>query len=144
MKNILVAIDFDKREGRLIDYAAKLAGDYKARVWLVHCAEPDSDFVSIEAASNYERDALAEQLRTEHQKLQQMAEGLEDKGIETEALLIQGPTVATLLEKAADIKADLIITGMHEHGFLYNAFVGNTAIELLKRSEIPLLTIPCT
>jgi nucleotide-binding universal stress UspA family protein len=142
MKNILVALDFDQREDKLIGYAEKLAWDYDAKVWLVHCAAPDPEFVSMKASSNYERDARAAQLRDEHKHLHTMAHEMEARGIDVEPLLIQGPTVATLLEKASDIAADLIITGLHEHGFLYNAMVGNTSLQLVKRTDIPVLTIP--
>ena len=142
MKNILVAIDFDQKESRLINYAEKLAWDYDAKVWLVHCAAPDPEFVSMKASSNYERNTRAAELRNEHRKLIALAKELETKGIDVEPLLIQGPTISTLLEKAGDIHADLIISGLHEHSFLHNVLIGNTSLQLLKHTQIPVLTIP--
>ena len=142
MKNILVAIDFDQKEFKLVEYAEKLAWDYDAKVWLVHCAAPDTDFVSMKASSKYERDARADKLKEEHKHLRNLANDLEGKGIEVEALLIQGSTVQTIMDKAADLKVDLIITGLHEHGFFYNAMFGNTSLAILKKTNIPVLTIP--
>lgn len=142
MKNILIAADVDRGATRLIDYAAQLAAKFQSKVWLLHIAAPDPDFVSMKVSSNYERDARADQLREERKYLQDMADDLREKGVEAEALLIQGPTVETLLDKATELEADLIITGMEEHGFLYNALIGSTAVKLLKQSDIPVLAVP--
>ena len=142
MKNILVAISFDQNEWHLLKHAETLAKKFDAKIWLVHTAAPDTDFVSMKASSQYERDARSDELIAQHKQLRNMGEDLESKGLVVEPLLIQGSTVKTLLEKATDISADLIITGLHEHGFFYNAIIGNTSLQLLRSSRIPVLTIP--
>ncbi|MCP4122328.1 MAG: universal stress protein [Bacteroidetes bacterium] len=142
MKNILIASDVDQNATKLVDHAAILAKAFGAKVWVVHTAAPDPDFVSMKVSSNYERDSRADQLRDEHKYIQELADGLKEQGIDADALLIQGPTVETLLEKAKDIKADLIISGMEEHGILYKAIIGSTTVKLLRKSKIPILSIP--
>lgn len=142
MKNIIVAIAFDQKELVLIDHAEKYARAEGAKVWIIHCAAPDPEFVSLKISSEYERNTRADELREEHRFIQELADGLNDKGVEAESLLIQGPAVETILEKSAELKADLIISGLHEHGLMYNVIIGNTALGLLKNAKIPVLTVP--
>lgn len=142
MKNILVAVDFDGQTQKLIDYASAMAEKFGARLWIVHIAAPDPDFVGYEPGPQYIRDIRAEDLRDEHVFLQKEAERLRGKGMATEALLVQGSTVDSILDEAKRLEIDLLIVGSHEHSFLYNAFAENTAMELFKKCKIPMLTLP--
>lgn len=142
MKNILVAVDIDKRTAELVHYAANLAKKFSAKVWILHIASPDPDFVGYEVGPQYMRDDRAKTFREEHKNLQELSDLLIKDGLESEALLIQGPTVQMILDEALRLKVDLIIVGSHDHSFLYNAFVGNTSLQLFKKSRIPLLTVP--
>lgn len=142
MKNILVALDFDLRSQQLTDYAASFAEKFEARLWLVHIAAPEPDFVGYDTGPQYIRETRAEDLREEHRVLQKMAEDLRKRSIAAEALLVQGPTVQTLLDECEKLEIDLLVIGSHEHGFLYNLFAENTALELFKKSNIPLLVVP--
>lgn len=142
MKNILVAVDFDERTFELVTYAAKLAKKFDAKVWIVHIAAPEPDFVGFDVGPEYIRDSRAHELRVEHRNLKVLTDRLREEAIDTDALLIAGPTVQMILKEAQKLDADLIITGSHDHSFIYNAFVGNTSLELFKKSNIPLLTVP--
>lgn len=142
MENIFVAVDFKKKSTVLIDYAATLAEKFASKVWIVHIAAPEPDFVGYTPGPQYIRDSRAEELREEHRVLQDLSAVLDDMGIESEALLIQGPTVEMILEEADKLHADLIICGNHHHSFLHNAFIGSTANELFRKSKIPFLAIP--
>lgn len=142
LRNILVAIDFDGQSQELIDTGASLAGKYAARLWIVHIAAPEPDFVGYDVGPQYIRDMKAEDLRDEHLFLQKEAEWLRSKDIATEALLIQGSTVKTILEEAEKLDIDLLVVGSHEHSFLYNTFAENTAMEIFKQCKIPMLTLP--
>ncbi len=141
-KNIMVAIDFDDMNELLVDYAATIADQFTARLWIVHIAAPDPDFVGFDVGPQYIRDVRADKLRDEHRFLAQLASRLHKNGLDTEALLLQGPTVQTILEEVEKLDIDLLIAGSHEHGFLYKAFNEDTAEELFKQCQIPLLTIP--
>lgn len=142
MKNILVAVRFDKSCQRLVDQAADFARKFSAKIWLIHIAAPDPDFVGYEPGPQYIRDDRAQELRHEHQELQELANALSLQGLVCEALLVQGPTVKTILEEANRLQADLLIVGTQEHGFMHNLFSESTSLELFKKTNIPLLTIP--
>lgn len=142
MKNILVTIDFDVKTTLLIDNAYKLANAFGSKVWLVHIAAPDPDFVGYEVGPQYIRDNRAYELREEHRQLQNFAKELNKKGINAEGLLIQGTTIEMIINESEKLHIDLIIAGHHKHSFLYNAFIGSVSREIIEVSKIPLMIIP--
>lgn len=142
MKNLLVSIDFNNKEELLLDQAFKLGHTFDAKIWLVHIAAPDPDFVGYEPGPQYIRDSRAEDLRKEHQQLQEYANQLKARGVETEGLLIQGATIETVIEESEKLNIDMIITGHHDHNFLYKTFVGSVADGIVNKSKIPVLLVP--
>jgi len=142
LKTILVAVDFNDAIGELMSYAEMLALKFEAKVWVVHVAAPDPDFVGYEPGPQYIRDFRADELKGEHKKLQDICNTFLDPKIEKGALLIQGSTVETVLAEARKLNADLLIVGNHKHSFLHNLLSESVSLELLKNGNIPLLTIP--
>ena len=141
-KNILVAIDFNDSIGELVNYAEGIASKFGAKIWVLHVAAPNPDFVGYEPGPQYIRDFRAEELREEHRKLQNICDAFIDPEIECEALLIQGSTVESVIEEVRKLHCDLLIVGTHKHSFFYNLLSENVSLELLKKTEIPLLAIP--
>jgi len=142
MKNILVPVDFSAVQESLIATASALAKPLGAKVWLVHVAAPDPDFVGFKVGPEYVREHRAEILRQEHQDIQAIAAALHQQGLEAEALLVQGPTTDTLLEMADKVSADLIVIGSHGRSALFRAFVGSVSEQVLKESKVPVLVVP--
>jgi len=142
MKNILVTIDFNKNEKLLIDKAFQFAESFDSKLWLMHIAAPNPDFVGYEAGPQYIRDNRGTELRKEHKLLQKYATTLKKKGVDSEGLLIQGATIEMIIEESKKLNVDLIIAGHHEHGFFYNAFVGSVSAKIIKKSKIPVLIVP--
>jgi len=142
MKNILVPIDFSAVKNSLVSTAGDLAKALGAKLWLVHVAAPDPDFVGFRVGPEYIREQRADILRKEHQDIQAIGAQLKAKGIDTEALLVQGPTTDTLLEVAQNVSADLIVMGSHGHSALFRAFVGSVSEQVLKESKVPVLIVP--
>ncbi len=141
-KNILVAVDFNDAVGKLLGYAESLALKFNSKVWVIHVADPDPDFVGYEPGPQYIRDFRADELKEEHRQLQNISNMFLDKKIECAALLIQGSTVETVLKEVEKLHADLLIVGNHKHSFLHNLLSESVSMELLKNGNIPLLTIP--
>jgi len=141
-KNILVAIDFNDSIGELISYAEGIAIKFGAKIWVLHVAAPNPDFVGYEPGPQYIRDFRAEELREEHRKLQNICDAFISPEVESEALLIQGSTVESVIDEAGKLECDLLIVGTHKHSFFYNLLSENVSLELLKKTDIPLLAIP--
>ena len=142
MKDILVPIDFSDVTDRVVERAAGLAKALAARLWLLHVAMPDPDFVGYDVGPPSARQSRATELRDEHRALQAIAERLRADGIEATSLLVQGPTVETILAEAGKVSADLIAVGSHGHGALHRALVGSVSEGLLRHADRPLLIVP--
>lgn len=142
MKNILVTIDLKGNEQLLIDKAAEFAEKFKSKVWIIHIAAPDPDFVGFSVGPQYIRDSRASELKKEHRQIQNYADELKTIGIDAEGILVQGATIETILKEANDLKIDLIIAGYKDHSFFYKALYGDVSKALIKVSEIPVLIVP--
>lgn len=142
MKNILVPIDLSPITDITVEFAARFAKGFGSKIWLVHVAAPDPDFVGFGTGPKYVRDQRADELKKEHARLHTLAEELRAKGLSAEALLVQGPTSATIIEEAEQLEADLIIMGSHGHGAIYKTFVGSVSQQVLGESTVPVLIIP--
>ena len=143
MKSILVGIDFKQNSDLLIDKAIELAEKFNSKIWLLHAAAPEPDFVGYSAGPQTIRDARAHELKNENNTLSDYVNRIQDKGIDSIALLIAGPTYETILNEATKINADLIILGHHEHNLFYKVLFGDTAIEVIKKAKIPVMLVPC-
>ncbi len=141
MENLIVAIDFVENNELLVNIAVQIAKKFQSKIWILHIAAPDPFFVGYGVGPQSERKFRADKLRDEHRIIQEISETIKKKGIDSEALLISGPTVETIIDHSKKLKADLIIIGFHKSGFLSTIF-GDTTIEVLKKTKIPLLSIP--
>jgi len=142
MKNILVALDIKPTDSLLLEQASLLAQKFGSKIWMVHVAAPDPDFVGFEMGPKYIRDFVADELRVEHRQLQKYTNDLHLKSLEAEGLLIQGPTTDMIAAEIKKLGIDLLILGSHKHGFLYETFIGNTAMRIMKDVAIPVMMIP--
>ena len=142
IRNILAAVDFDDTATQLLSYGERMAEKFGAKLWIVHVAAPDPDFVGYEPGPQYIRDTQADELRGDHKKLQDLCDSFIGTSVDAEALLIQGSTVETLLEEMNKLKADLLIVGSHRHSLLYNILSESVSSKLFDRVNIPLLAIP--
>jgi nucleotide-binding universal stress UspA family protein len=142
MKNILVTVNFEENMNRLLDKARDIAQKFAARVYLIHVATPEPDYVGYDVGPQYIRDNRAIELRSEHRQLQSCAQRLNLQGVQTEALLMQGATVETILKESNKLSIDLIITGHHKHYLFYNMFIDGMDAALINRSKTPVLIVP--
>ena len=131
-----------RNEEVLIDKAFELAESFDSKLWLMHIASPDPDFVGYGVGPQYIRDTRAAKLRKEHKLLQEYTFTLKKKGVDSEGLLVQGATIEMIIEESKKLNVDLIIAGHHKHGFFYNSFVGSVSAQIIKKSKIPVLIVP--
>ncbi len=139
---LLVALDLSPVTDRVIEEVKKIALKTRPKIWIIHVVAPDPDFIGYEVGPQTERDFIARKFHEKHIALQDIAKKMKADGLDATPLLLQGPTVQTILEEAGDIGADMIITGSHGHGMMYNIFIGSISKEVLKHSTRPVLIIP--
>jgi len=137
----VVAMDFSAVSEKQLAVISRLTRQDR-HIYLLHVAEPNPDFVGFDAGPDVVRDQMAEQFHREHEQIQAMAQQLRDDGRDVTALLVQGPTVDTILSQAEKLEADLIVVGSHGHGAVFDMLVGSISTEVIRRSSIPVLVVP--
>ena len=142
MKNILITIDFNDKEEYLIQKAVEWAKNFDAKLWIVHVADPEPEFVGFGVGPQYIRDAMAKELKKEHKLLFEYANEIKKQGLKAEGLLIKGGTTDMIMEEAKKLNIDMIIIGHHEHSILYKLFFGSVASSVVRKSKIPVLLVP--
>lgn len=139
---LLVAVDCSESTEKVVNKAQEMAKTLSATLWIIHVAQPEPDFVGYETGSQTERDYVAQRFRTEHSQIQEIAEILRNQGIETTALLIQGPTVETIIKEAKKLAVDMIIMGSHGRNPISELFLGSVSKGVISQSNCPILIVP--
>ena len=142
MKNILVAIDFSDHATEVISRSVEMAKALKAKIFLVYVADPNPFFIGNEIEPQMFQVQREEELGRERNELQAIAKQVSSQGVEVETELILGMPVGSIVEKAEEVNAALIIIGRESHGFFYKTFMGSTSEGVVSRSNCPVLVIP--
>lgn len=140
--SIVVALDFSEVSERQLGIVARLAKDSDSKVYLLHVAEPEPDFVGYQTGPEVVRDQVAEEYHREHRQLQAFAESLRAQGVDATALLIQGSIVETVLTEADALEAGLIVVGSHGHGAAYDLLVGSISAGIIRKADVPVVVVP--
>ena len=141
-KNVIVAIDQEERTHFLVDRATDFCELVGAKLWVLHVADPEPDFVGYDAGPEYIRLDAALEYRVGDRWVQSIANRIKDRNVEAEALLVPGYVAKVILREADRINADMIVCGSHRRGFFFSTFMDNTAVTLSKKSERPLMIFP--
>jgi nucleotide-binding universal stress UspA family protein len=142
MRNVLVAVDFSEGTAGVIQRAAELARAFASRIWVLHVAAPEPDFVGYAAGPASVRDQVATELHAEHRQVQSLAESLRAQGLDAAAVLVRGATAETILAEADRLQADLIVVGTHGHNAFRRVLLGSVSEGVLRGSSAPLLVVP--
>lgn len=139
---LLVAVDLSESTEKIVDKVEEITKGYPAKVWVLHNAEPEPDFVEFKVDPLAAREALAKKFHDEHRQIQEIADRLRKAGLDTTALLVHGPTVETILKEASDLDVDMIVLGSHGRGKVHELLVGSVSRGILHKSRYPVLVIP--
>lgn len=140
--NILACVDLSESTEKIVKRAVEIAEAVSAKLWFLHIAEPEPDFIGYEVGPQSVRDSLSIKFHEQHRMLQEIADRVRQGGVDATALLVQGSTVETILAKAGKLGADMIVVGTHGRGAMYQLLVGSVSEGLLHNAECPLLIVP--
>jgi nucleotide-binding universal stress UspA family protein len=139
---LLIGVDLSESTEKVVKKAEEIAAALSAKVWLLHVAEPEPDFVGLKVGPQSARDSLSRRFHAEHRQIQEMAERLRKTGLDTTALLVQGATVETILKEALKLDVDMIVAGSHGRGAMYQLLVGSVSEGVLHKSKCPVIVVP--
>jgi nucleotide-binding universal stress UspA family protein len=139
---LLVAVDLSESTQTIVEKVEEINKEYPAKVWILHNAEPEPDFVEFKVDPLAARETLAKKFHNEHRQIQEIANRLRKAGLDATALLVRGATVETILKEASDLDVDMIVVGTHGRGAMYQLLVGSVSEGILRKSRYPVLVIP--
>ena len=142
MKTILVAVDFSDVTDAVVEAAYDQAMASRGVLKFVHVCSPEPDFVGYGSTPVVNVDLREKTLVHETKKLEKMAERMEERGVEASTLLVEGPIVDSLLKEIEENDYDMIVSGSHGHGALFNLVVGSVTSALLHHAKVPVLVVP--
>jgi nucleotide-binding universal stress UspA family protein len=142
MKTLLVPVDFSDASETVVRTATDLAAALGAKVWLLHVADPEPDFVGYSVGPQEVRDSIADALHTEREDLAALADRVRAGGVDVEHMTVQGPTIESIVRKASDLGADLIVMGSHGRGAVLRAVLGSVSEGVLRHAGRPVLIVP--
>jgi nucleotide-binding universal stress UspA family protein len=142
LNTLLALIDFSPATDRVEALAQALARRGVSKVYLLHVAPPEPDFVSYRPGPQSVRDQVADAWRGEHARLQEMAERLRGRGVDAVALQVQGSLIETVLDQAGRLRADLVVASFHRHGALRRLAVGDTLGKIMEGLGCPIVVVP--
>ena len=139
---LLVCVDLSESTEIIVKKIEEIAEALPAKVWLLHNAVPEPDFVEFKVDPLAARESLAKKFHVEHCQIQALADRMRKAGVDATALLVHGATVETILKEASDLEVDMIVVGSHGRGAMYQLLVGSVSEGILHKSRYPVLVIP--
>ena len=139
---LLVAVDLSEATEIIVKKAEEIAIALSAKLWIIHNAEPEPDFVEFVSDPLTARENLSRRFHAEHRQIQEIANRLRKSGLDTTALLVHGPTVEYILKEASELDVDMIVVGSHGRGAMYQLLVGSVSEGILHKSQCPILVVP--
>jgi nucleotide-binding universal stress UspA family protein len=133
-RRILCAVDLTDRSPFVLDWAAWLAGEYGAKLEIVHATPPlDSSAQVWALADEFQRNI--------HDRASQdLAELQKKAGTTAAGLIASGHPASVIAEAAKEFGADLLVVGRHDGaGFAGSLF--QNAYAILSQSPCPVISI---
>ncbi|MBP8823058.1 MAG: universal stress protein [Flavobacteriales bacterium] len=142
MRTILATLELKAETDPVLSQATALAKACGAKLWVLHVAAPEPDFVGYQAGPQYIRDVRASDLKQERHRMQSLMAGLVAQQVDASSIMVFGPTAETILHEAERLGADLIVMGTHGRSGLAKAFLGSTSDDVLRANRFNVLIVP--
>jgi nucleotide-binding universal stress UspA family protein len=135
-RKILVPVENSAYDDAIIDHVAELAKICKSAVVLIHVADGW-------AARNIEQLKLreSEEMKKDREYIEKLADELENRGIEADAVLATGDPANEISQAAKREECDLIAMATHGHKFIGDMIHGSVSHTVRHTSHIPVLLV---
>ena len=151
MKKIIIAMDHAPSAQKIAETGYELAKAMNAQTILLHVTSapayypsfnysPIIGFDNLNNSNVIEQDVTVELKKEALHFLHQAKQALGDEAMQT--IVEDGDVAETILMVASEVKADMIVMGLHGRGGLKKMLLGSVAESVLHRSSIPILIIP--
>jgi nucleotide-binding universal stress UspA family protein len=135
---ILVPVDLTEESAALVRYAARLTSLLGGELEILHVYTREAALAALRDEGLF-LDLYVSRLRSELNYLKAQA-GLAGQRARVEVR--QGEPVEVIAERAAQMRADLIVMGTHRRTGLARLLVGSVAAGVLRRAPCPVVLVP--
>jgi len=138
-KKILMASDFSDYADHALEYAEGLAKKFDAEMLVLHVIESFTYSLTDSMSIIGHDQALS---ATAKALLENLQNGLLDRGFSVECVLVHGTAYKEIVEKAKEAEADLIVIGTHGRTGMEHLLLGGVAEKVVRLAGCPVLTVP--
>lgn len=136
-EKLLVATDFSRSSNAALNYAENLTRLYGRELLLTHVVSIVNAFTP-EAGAVYTAPEIGQAMLED---LEQLASELRQRGIQTRAILTEGPVADAVEQLVQHEKPNLLVIGTHGARGLERLILGSTAEAILRKASCPVLTL---
>lgn len=141
IKRILFATDFSESSDFSIKHALLFAKTFNARLFILHVVNEPVDLSGF-YVPHISFEKLEEEIAVGARKMMETFCATHVKGFDNyETMVVSGIPFNTILDRADEVKADLIILGTHGRTGLDHVLFGSTAEKVVRKSKVPVLTV---
>lgn len=151
MKKVLIALDYNPSAQKVAEEGYALAKAMNAEAVLLHVISDISYYSSIDyspimgfggftSLDMLQTNATSELKNVADAYLEKSKQHLGDDTIQT--VTRNGDYGQTIIDTAAEVKADIIVMGTHSRRGLEKILIGSVAEKVLHNSTIPVFIIP--
>ena len=128
-ERILVPIEGTGTDGPVLEHVGRLA---------VMCG---AEVILLRVAHYHTRDQRSCEIEDAEGDLARAAERLREQGLTVQTLLLSGEPQQVIVQKAAELRPDLIAMATHGHGWAKRVVLGSVADHVRHNSDVPLLLL---
>lgn len=128
-ERILVPIEGTGTDGPVLEHVGRLA---------VLCG---AEVILLRVAHYHTRDQRSCEIEDAEGDLARAAERLRSQGLTVQTLLLSGEPQQVIVQKAAELRPDLIAMATHGHGWAKRVVLGSVADHVRHNSDVPLLLL---
>lgn len=141
IKTILYPTDFSKGARAALDHALSLAGDYSAKLILLHVVEdiPIAEWYIPSAISL--ADLMEDLRKSSWQEINKWAEEVSTQVKDVEKIVVNGVPFVEIIRTAREKNVDLIVIGTHGRAGIDHMIFGSTAEKVVRKAPCPVLTV---
>ena len=136
-KNILLAFDGSDYSRKALTYAANLAEQYGAMLWLIHVFAHTSDLLGYE---DYEK-LFAKRKSAGQVIVDEALQKLNKSTLKVRTELLEGPEVESILQAAQSSQADLIVMGSRGLGAVKGLLLGSVSRRVIHYATCPVMVV---
>jgi nucleotide-binding universal stress UspA family protein len=136
IQRILIAFDASPHAEHALDVALSMAGDMKAKLFILAVIRPP------EPAESAEFNAVLDEGRERYENsFVPIRERAKEKEIELETDVVVGHPAEQILHQADTIQASLIVMGKRSHTVLHRWMIGSNSERVLKYAHCPVMIV---